>query len=293
MDSKGKIVQGKNRMRKTLIGYVPVESPIYSFHPLTRLVLFIVTGFIPIFINMPEVNLIFIIVIFILFGLSKVDITKLKIYMPMLFTIGVFIFLTYWLAPGKDPEYIKIGSLLGKPFYYQPMRWAFVSYIRILALIFASIFYFSTNRETDILAGFRAAKTPFIASYFIGISLRAAGMFIEDLHTIREAEQARGLDSTALGFRGKVKHYTMYMIPLFTLALRRGDEISNALFAKGYSFSMNTKNRADYMLSKFQMRARDRVLITLFFIIFITVAVLSVVFDMFSVEKSVLNQLFI
>ena len=283
----------KNRMRKTLIGYVPVESPIYHFHPLTRLTLFVVTGFIPIFINMPEVNLLFIAVIFVLFAFSRVDISKLKIYMPMLFTIGIFIFLTYWLAPGDNPENIEMGSFLGKPFYYQPLRWALVSYIRILALIFASIFYFSTNRETDILAGFRSAKIPFIVSYFIGVALRAAGMFLEDLHTIREAEQARGLDSTALGFRGKVKHYTMYMIPLFTLALRRGDEISNALFAKGYSFSIKTGKRADYMLSKYEMRRRDVFLIFLFIGGFFGIAFVSSVYDVFSVEKSLINQFFL
>lgn len=286
------LVKYNNKMMKTIIGYVPIESPVYYFHPLTRLILFIITGFIPIFIDMPEINMIFIVMIFGLFVYSKVDISSLKIYAPMMVTVGLFIFLTYWLAPGKDPNYVILGTLLGKPLYFQPIRWALVSYIRILALLYASIFYFSTNRERDILAGFRAAKMPFMASYFIGVALRAAGMFLEDLHTIREAEQARGLDSTELDFSGKVKHYTMYMIPLFTLALRRGDEISNALFAKGYSFTGMGK-RADYALSKFQFRNTDRILIILFIVAFVAVAFFSFKYDMFNVEKSLVNNFFL
>ena len=215
---------------------------------------------------------------------------KLKIYAPMMVTVGVFIFLTYFLAPGIDPNYITVGHLFGKPIYYQPMRWAFVSYIRILSLLLASIFYFSTNRERDILAGFRAAKMPFVASYFIGLSLRSAGMFIDDLHTIREAEQARGLDSTVMTLSGKLKHYSMYMIPLFTLAIRRGDEISNALFAKGMSFTGMGK-RADFALSKFKFKTLDSVIITFLLTAFIVVILLKFKYNTFSVENSYVNKM--
>ncbi|MHB1392085.1 MAG: energy-coupling factor transporter transmembrane component T family protein [Clostridia bacterium] len=282
----------KNKMMKTIIGYVPYESPIYGFHPLTRLVFFIISGFIPIFIDLPEVNFAIIIFLIFLFVYSKVDVFKLKIYMPMMVTVGVFIFITYWLAPGNDPGNKVMGYLLGKPLYYQPLRWALVSYIRILSLLFASIFYFSTNRERDILAGFRAAKLPFMASYFIGLSLRSAGMFIDDLHTIREAEQARGLDSSIMTFSGKLKHYSMYMIPLFTLALRRGDEISNALFAKGLSLKQTGK-REDYALSKYLILGKDYAVNTILVFLLISVLFLRVRYNIFGVENSIVNQYFL
>ncbi|MHB1405065.1 MAG: energy-coupling factor transporter transmembrane component T family protein [Desulfitobacteriaceae bacterium] len=282
----------KNKMMKTIIGYVPYESPIYSFHPLTRLIFFIISGFIPIFIDLPEVNFLIIVFLILLFAYSKVDVLKLKMYMPMMATVGVFIFLTYWLAPGNDPSNQVMGYLLGKPLYYQPLRWALVSYIRILSLLFASIFYFSTNRERDILAGFRAAKMPFIASYFIGLSLRSAGMFIEDLHTIREAEQARGLDSSVMTLSGKLKHYSMYMIPLFTLALRRGDEISNALFAKGLSLRHQGK-REDYALSKFSFSVKDYAVITILVVLLVGVLSLKLRYNLFLVDNSVVNQFFL
>lgn len=280
-----------NKMQKTIIGYVPKESPIYDFHPMTRLILFIITGFIPVFIDIPELNLLFIVVIFGLFIYAKVDLKKLKIYLPMMFTVGLFVFLTYWLAPGKDPANIEFATLFGKPLYIQPIRWALVSYIRILALLFAAIFYFSTNKESDILVGFRAMKVPFVISYFIGLSLRSAGMFIEDLHTIREAEQARGLDAGALTFSGKVKHYSMYMIPLFTLALRRADEISNALYCKGFSFAVS-KNRVDYALSKHSIKAKDRILTATFLSAFVATIYFRLATDIFIVENSFVNLLF-
>lgn len=281
----------KPKMKRTIIALVPEESPIYRFHPLTRLILFIVTGFMPIFIDMPEINILFIIVLIGLFRFSRVDLSSLKIYAPMMVTVGIFIFLTYIFFPGKDPDYIPIASILGKEIYYQPIRWALVSYIRILALILASIFYFSTNRERDILAGFRSAGMPFVVSYFLGLALRAAGMFLEDLRTIREAEQARGLDYSVMKLKDKAKLYSMYMIPLFTLALRRGDEISNALFARGYSFK-GGKKRADYILTKYKFTPMDKPLIALLLIFFVGLAFVSLKYNLFDVENSIVNILF-
>lgn len=284
----------KVAMKKTIIAMVPEESPIYKFHPLTRFCLFIVTGFIPLLIDMPEVNLLFIIGIILLFKWSKVQISSLKIYMPMIITVGVFIFLTYIFFPGNDPGNIPFFKIFGWQVYYQPVRWALVTYFRILALIFASIFYFCTNRERDILAGFRSIGVPFSVSYFFGLALRTVGMFMEDLRTIREAEQARGLDYSVMTFKDKVKFYAMYIIPLFTLALRRGDEMANALFVRGYAFggSPTGEKRSDYILTKYNITLMDKPLIALFCIVFVALLIIRVKYNLFGVENSIVNDFF-
>ncbi|MFT8310804.1 MAG: energy-coupling factor transporter transmembrane component T [Sporolactobacillus sp.] len=244
------------KMMKTLLALIPVESPLYSFHPVSRLLLFVITGFIPLFINMPELNFMFAVVVLLLFIYSKVALSSLKMYLPVILCAGIFTFLTFIFFPGKDPDYKVIGHVFGLALYDQPIMNAFIAYSKILALLLSSIFYFSTNRERDILAALRTLKMPFVASYVLGLSLRSAGMFLEDLHTVREAEQARGLDYAAMKFTDKVKLYSMYIIPLISLALRRSDEISNALFVKGYSLKSSGK-RADYILTKYRFSASD------------------------------------
>lgn len=275
-------------MRKTIIAYIPEESPLYALHPATRLILFIITGFLPVFIDMPEVNLLFLGIIFALMGYARVSVAHLRIYLPMMVTVGLFIFLTYLFFPGYEPGYIQVGSVFGRPVYYQPLYWAFVSYVRIIALLFASIFYFSTNRERDILAGFRSLGLPFIASYFVGLTLRVAGMFIEDFRIIREAERARGLDLSALSLGQKVKLYTMYVVPLFSIALRRGDEIANALFTKGFSLTVG-KGRADYILSKYRRTVLDTVLIAVLLLAFVITGGLRFTLNPFGIQHSPIN----
>lgn len=245
--------------KKTLLGVVPADSPFYRFHPVSRLVLLFVLSVSPMFIDPPELNLALIALTFGLFVWGRVRMSDLKKYRPLLVTVALFMFVVAFLAPGNTAHLtpIRLGAIT---LYYEPMAWAFISYIRLMAMLFGAILYFSTNRERDVLVALRTLRVPFVASYVAGLSLRSAGMFMEDFATIREAEQARALDLDALSLPEKVKLYTMYTVPLFAVALRRADEISTALYARGYTLSGRPGTggaRTDYLRDRFVIAPRD------------------------------------
>ena len=146
-----------------------------------------------------------------------------------------------------------------------------------------------------MLVAFRTLRLPFIASYVIGLSIRSAGMFLEDFRTIREAEQARGLDTKAMRFSDQVKLYMMYLVPLFSIALRRADEISNALFSRGFTITGKVKGggkRADYIRSLYKFRTIDVITLVIMAIIFGTVAFLQMKYNMFGIDNAPLNIYF-
>ncbi len=279
------------KMRKTLLGYVPIASPFYAYHPVTRLAMYIFFGVVPVFIDIPEINIILLIIMLGLLRWGKVDIRRLRIYLPVIVTVAIFMFTVMFLAPGKDPSYtpLHIGPAT---LYYQPAFFTFAAYWRLMAMLFGTILYFSTNRERDTLVALRSVRLPFIASYVIGLSIRSAGMFMEDFRTIREAEQARGLDTSAMKFSDQVKLYMMYLIPLFSIALRRADEISNALFARGYNITGQVEGggkRSDYILTQYKMTTKDWVWITIFVVLFVGAAVAQYGFGAFRLIHSPLN----
>jgi energy-coupling factor transporter transmembrane protein EcfT len=279
------------KSRKTLLGHVPISSPFYQFHPVTRLMMFVFFGVIPLFIFIPEINFIILIVDLLLLRWGKVDLRGLRIYMPVIFTVAIFMFSVMILAPGKDPSYTPM-HILGITVYYQPFFFTFSAYWRLIAMLFGTILYFSTNRERDMLVGLRSLRLPFIASYVIGLSIRSAGMFMEDFRTIREAEQARGLDTKAMRFSDQVKLYMMYLIPLFSLALRRADEISNALFARGFNITGKVETggeRYDYIRSLYPIKTLDIVTLVVMGVIFVTVALVQTFYGTFAIANSPLN----
>jgi energy-coupling factor transporter transmembrane protein EcfT len=280
------------RLRKTLLSYVPAESPFYAFHPAARLVLFLFVGIVPIFIDMPEVNFGLILCTLLLLAWGRVRLHQLKQYFPVIVTVAVFMFTVVLLAPGNKPEHhaLHIGSFT---VYYEPTFFTFASYVRLIAMLFGTILYFSTNRERELLVALRWFRLPFIASYVIGLSVRSASMFMEDFRTIREAEQARGLDASGMKLADQAKLYAMYLVPLFSIALRRADEIGAALFARGFSYSGafgGAGRRPDYVLQQYPMRSRDWIAIAVLGALFLAAPIAQYGFDLFRLTHSPINR---
>jgi energy-coupling factor transporter transmembrane protein EcfT len=280
------------RKRKALLGVVPADSPFYRFHPLSRLVGLLVLAVVPLFVHIPEVHLLFLTLISGLFVWGRVDVRQLRRYGPLVITVACFMFLVSILAPSRrsDETILRIS---GFTLYYESLRWTFVSYLRILAMLFATILYFSTNHESDTLIALRSAHLPFAISYVVGLSLRAAALFLEDFHTIRQAEKARGLDTTSLSLRDQTKLYSMYLIPLFVIALRRAEEISAALFARGYTLSGLPPHggpRPDYILSRYRFRLRDWAICLGLVVFLFAMAYLQFGLHLFDIERSAFDR---
>ncbi len=270
---------------------VPVDSPFYRYHPVTRLVLLVFLSVTPLFVDMPEINLGLILAALVLLRWGRVRMQQIRRYLPLLATVALFMFGVAFLAPG-DRAHLAAFRLAGLTFYFQPMWWAFVSYCRLVAMLFGAILYFSTNRERDTLVALRSLRIPFAVSYVAALSLRSAGMFMEDFRTIREAEQARGLDLESMSVGEKAKLYTMYTVPLFAVALRRADEISNALFARGYTLSGRPAGggpRTDYLRRRYPVERRDRALSAGLAAAFVVAVVLGKVMGVFSDQLSPLH----
>jgi len=249
-------------------------------------------GAVSLFILVPEINVLLIILILLFLIWAKVDISGLRIYLPLTVTVAIFMFLVSTAFPGPKPEY-HIFKFLGITFYFEVFYFTFASYWRLMAMLFGTIQYFSTNRERDTLVAIRTLKVPFVVTYFFSLALRSAGMFLEDMHTIREAERARGLDESSMSLQDRAKLYGMYMIPLFTLAIRRTDEISSALYARGYTPSGKIEGggkRSDYILTQYPIRVIDFVLIVLMIVVFALVGFLQIRYGYFSMQHSPLYQ---
>jgi energy-coupling factor transporter transmembrane protein EcfT len=278
--------------KKTLLGVVPVESPFYALHPVTRLTMLVFLSVAPLFIDVPEINAVLILAMFALLQWGRVRLGNLRRYAPLVLTVAVFMFTVAFLAPGNRATLTPF-RIAGLTFYFEPMWWAFVSYVRLMAMLLGAILYFSTNRERDVLVALRSLRVPFAIAYATGLSLRSAGMFMEDFATIREAEQARALDHDVLSLREKIKLYTMYTVPLFAVALRRADEISTALYARGYTLSGQPgtgAKRSDYLRDRYHMSAVDWLLSVGQVALFLAIVVVSRATPLFSNDASPLKH---
>ncbi|HHS96721.1 MAG TPA: hypothetical protein ENK08_02305, partial [Chloroflexi bacterium] len=128
-------------MNKTILGYVPEESPIYSLHPFVRVYFLLVVSLWPMIISSPEWNFALIIVMLVLLEYSRVTLSTLKLYVPISVSMGVLILLSYTILGGRHPEFHEVFSLLGVPIYFERIVAAVEVYMRILPMIFVMVFF--------------------------------------------------------------------------------------------------------------------------------------------------------
>jgi energy-coupling factor transport system permease protein len=275
-------------MNKTLLGYVPNESPIYAIHPFVKLFFLLIVSLFPLFVAAPEWNIALILVIAALMVYSRVNMKTLRIYVPVAISMGTIILISYTILGGVHPEYQLIAQLGGVRIYWERIRDAIVVYFRILPMIITMVFFLTTSRERDLIVALRSVKVPFVVTYVFAMALRAAGMVLEDFQIVRQAEQARGFDSTGKSLAYKIRKYVMYMIPLFALSLRRSEEFTNALVARGYAFTGQASRikRADFILTHYHFRNLDLFLTILIGITFVALLVLRYGFHKFGLDDS-------
>lgn len=280
-------------MNKTILGYVPDESPIYATHPATRVVFLMIVSLFPLFISAPEWNFLLVLLIIGLMAYSRINLATLKIYVPVAVSMGSIILLSYTVFAGNHPEFHELFRVIGIRIYYERLIDAITVYFQILPMIFVMVYFLSTSRERDIVIAMRTFRIPFAATYLVAMALRSVGMVIEDFGIVRQAEKARGFDPAGKSIFYKIRQFVMYIIPLFALALRRADEFANALTARGYSFTGLLKNpqRADYVLTHYQAHTYDYVIMVMLSLLLIALLVLRYGFGLLTLETSLTNTL--
>ena len=274
------------RMRRSLLGYLPVDSPIFRLHPMTRLLFLLVVSAYPMLVRMPELNVVGSIFMLALFKVSKVDLGIIKNYKMAFINLFFVIAIAYTFFGGYQPDYRVLARLGPIKICWENLRWALVVYIQLIFAILIMIFFLCTMRERDIVVGLRALRVPFVLAYMAGLALRSIGL------SIREAEKARALDLAALPFTEKVKKFGMYIVPLIALAIRRSDEVSNALDSRGFKFTgLKSGARTDYILSKYKMTKLDYTVLAAMAAFLAAIIVVSLATDWLSLENSILYKI--
>lgn len=277
-------------MNKTLLGYVPDRSPIYRIHPFVKLFFMLVVSLFPLFIDAPEWNIGISLSIVLLMWFSRVNMGTLKIYVPVAVSMGTIILISYTVLGGYHPEYRLLVQFLGIHIYWERIRDAIIVYFRILPMIFTMVFFLTTSRERDVIVAMRFIHVPFVVTYVFAMALRSAGMVLEDFFIVRQAEQARGFDTTGKSLGYKIRKYIMYMIPLFALSLRRSEEFTNALVARGYAFTGEAAKvkRADYVLTHYSFNSLDGAIVAAIVVLLVLILVMRFGFGYLEVNHSIL-----
>lgn len=168
----------------------------------------------------------------------------------------------YWLISAKNftvngQEFDAIpfngGLTIANGIVYFKTRWytlspmaiqlaAYVS-IKVMLMIMVATLLTTTTNSLELTYGFEVLLSPFKifrlpvneASMMIAIALRFIPSLFSESKRIMNAQASRGIDFKNGGFLTKMKSLVSLVVPLFSIAFKKAEELANAIDARAYN----------------------------------------------------------
>lgn len=147
-----------------------------------------------------------------------------------LFVFGVVVWTGF--APPEGPVVVS-APLLGDVTSGQ-LAVALGRSLRIAAFVVGGLVFVSTNANEEIVAGLRGLGLPYAFCFAVGTALRLFPTFFDAAGTVRQAQQARGLDVGGSNPIARLRAYVPLLVPVFMTAFRNVETQSMALEARGF-----------------------------------------------------------
>lgn len=154
---------------------------------------------------------------------------RIKVVIVALFLAGFFIWPAY--SPARGPV------LVSTPFF-ELSRYEFLFALgrseRIVAFIVSGFAFLTTTSNEEIVEGLRSLGVPYAFCFAIGTALRLFPTFLGATGTVKQAQEARGLDLSAGGPIQRMRNYVPLLIPVLMTAIRNVNAQSMALEVRGF-----------------------------------------------------------
>ncbi|MFB6170797.1 MAG: energy-coupling factor transporter transmembrane protein EcfT [Haloarculaceae archaeon] len=105
---------------------------------------------------------------------------------------------------------------------------------RIVTFIVAGFAFVTTTSNEEIIAALRGFKLPYAFCFALGTALRLFPTFLGATGTVKQAQEARGLDLSEGGPLQRMRNYIPLLIPVLMTAVRQVNAQSMALEARGF-----------------------------------------------------------
>ena len=264
----------------TLGQYYPAQSVIHKLDPRVKLfgtILYIISLFVA---KNPVVYILAAAFLFICIGVSKVP---LKFVIRGLRTIFILLILSasfnLFLTPGK--ELVHLGPI---KITEEGIVQAVFMAIRLILLIMGSSVMTLTTTPNNLTDGIEKAlgflkvfRIPVHEiAMMMSIALRFIPILIEETNKIIKAQTARGADLESGNFFKRIKAMVPILVPLFVSAIRRANELANAMEARCY---MGGDKRT--RMKPLKYRGRDAVAYVVLSLYFFAMIAVKLVWEMY------------
>lgn len=263
-------------MNEFVLGqYVPLNSLVHSLDSRIKIISFlliILATTIAKGISFIPIILIIIMIIF----LSRVP---FKLIWKSLKFLWVLLIITFFLQICFTP-----GEEIFSIFFLKITKEGFLqggeTFLRIVLLMLVGSLLTITTTPTNLTGGLERLGKPLARlgvpvseiAMMITIALRFVPLVLSEALTISKAQQARGAKFRGVNWKKKKDYLLSLVVPMFSIAFRRADELSLAMEARCYNGGIGKTSMKEY-----QCQLKDYGILTMSSILLLVTIVLKFV----------------
>lgn len=131
----------------------------------------------------------------------------------------------------------------------QGVLFAAGSALRLGLMLFCGLIFIASTPIENLFYGLTGLGVPFPVSFALSLSFRLVPIFSQSASTILQAQRARGLITSANPVR-KFQSYFPLFVPVFLSALRKVDQLSVALEARGFGSGIKRTSWIQFRFSR-------------------------------------------
>lgn len=187
--------------------------------------------------------------LFVIIGISRIRaMSVLRAVRPLAFFAGLLFLLHLFFTDGT--ALLALPALYLKITYEGLFRGAFVVW-QFVTLVLGGAILTMTTPPSEMISGLEKLLYPFKylgiptqdIAVMVSMAMRFVPTLLEEFDRIRMAQAARGADVKTGALTQRVKTAAAMILPLMTSALRRADELAEAMEARGYHSGPRTTLR--------------------------------------------------
>lgn len=118
--------------------------------------------------------------------------------------------------------------------YYESVLYSISIGFRLVSMVLAGMTFFTTTRIEDLAVSLRKMKIPYPMVFGVTMVARFFPTMVSEAQLISSAAQARGVDLRKGNFIEKIKKRIAVMSPLLVTTLRRVNDLTKAIEARGF-----------------------------------------------------------
>ena len=215
--------------------YLDTDSPLHRLHPVTKIIGLILLFVPAMAFNHPSAQLAVLALALLLLSAARslVNLHRMYKFLVILLCMSTLM----WALFLRDvPEDVQLLTTFG-PIVISDVSllYGVAMGLRITALLVFGLVFISTTKPEDFTYGLRRMGVPVTASVALALAFRLVPTFMQTVQTVTEAQRARGLKLHQGGLRRRLRRYVHLIVPIMGYALRRADDLSRALEARGLS----------------------------------------------------------